>query len=69
MRKVTLMIVRAYQLLISPVLPSRCIHVPSCSHYMIEAVQRHGAGRGAWLGLKRLLRCHPFCKGGYDPVP
>ncbi len=62
-------LVRAYQLLISPVLPSRCIHTPSCSAYMIEAVETHGAIRGVWLGLKRLLRCHPFSRGGYDPVP
>ncbi|EAU53419.1 membrane protein insertion efficiency factor YidD [Mariprofundus ferrooxydans] len=69
MRKFSLMLVRAYQLFISPVLPSRCIYTPSCSHYMIEAIQRYGVCRGAWLGIKRLLRCHPFCKGGYDPVP
>ncbi len=61
-------LVRFYRLCISPVLPSRCIHTPSCSAYMEEAVRLYGA-RGVWLGIKRLLRCHPFSKGGYDPVP
>ncbi|MDX8408016.1 MAG: membrane protein insertion efficiency factor YidD [Mariprofundaceae bacterium] len=62
-------LVRAYQLCISPLLPSRCIHTPTCSSYMIEAVEQHGVLRGVWLGCKRLLRCHPFSRGGYDPVP
>ncbi|WP_170304409.1 membrane protein insertion efficiency factor YidD [Mariprofundus erugo] len=69
MRKVSLALIRAYQLFISPLLPPRCIHIPSCSEYASEAIQRHGFFRGVWLGAKRLLRCHPFAKGGYDPVP
>jgi len=69
MRRLVVWLVRVYQLFISPVIPPHCAHTPTCSHYMREAVQRHGVGRGAWLGLKRILRCHPFAKGGYDPVP
>ena len=62
-------LIRAYQLLISPVLGSRCRYAPSCSAYMLEAVQYWGAWRGAWLGLKRIARCHPWGASGYDPVP
>jgi len=69
MKKTFASLVRFYQLLISPIVPNHCAHMPSCSHYMIEAIQRYGALRGIWLGAKRLLRCHPFSKGGYDPVP
>ncbi|MDQ6982586.1 MAG: membrane protein insertion efficiency factor YidD [Mariprofundus sp.] len=69
MKKFFASLVRFYQLFISPVVPSHCAHMPSCSHYMAEAIQRHGVLRGIWLGAKRLLRCHPFSKGGYDPVP
>ncbi|MFQ5519334.1 MAG: membrane protein insertion efficiency factor YidD [Mariprofundus sp.] len=69
MQKLARAIIRSYQLFISPVLPSHCAHSPSCSHYMIEAIDSHGILRGVWLGVKRLLRCHPFSKGGYDPVP
>jgi len=68
-KRMILILVRGYQWFISPIIPAHCAHSPTCSHYMLEAVQKHGAGRGIWLGLKRLLRCHPFSKGGYDPVP
>lgn len=61
--------IRAYQLLLSPLLGSRCRFHPSCSAYAIEAVQRHGAWRGTGLALYRVLRCHPFSRGGHDPVP
>ncbi|MDF2181987.1 membrane protein insertion efficiency factor YidD [Neptuniibacter sp. CAU 1671] len=61
--------VRGYQLLISPLLGPRCRFYPSCSHYMIEAIQTHGPVKGVWLGLKRLCRCHPYSDGGFDPVP
>ncbi len=60
---------KAYKLLISPLLPSACRFSPTCSEYMLEAVKLHGVARGLWLGLKRLGRCHPFREGGYDPVP
>ncbi|MDQ6969744.1 MAG: membrane protein insertion efficiency factor YidD [Mariprofundus sp.] len=68
-RKAVMLPVRFYQLFISPVLPPHCAHTPTCSQYMLDAIQRYGVGRGLWLGVKRLLRCHPFSKGGYDPVP
>ena len=68
MRKLIVGGVRAYQLLLSPMLPSACRYHPTCSEYMAQAVERHGALRGVWLGLKRLGRCHPFHAGGVDPV-
>jgi len=61
--------VQLYRLTISPLLGPRCRFHPSCSSYLEQAVERHGAGRGAWLGLRRLFRCHPFHPGGFDPVP
>lgn len=64
-----LFLIRAYQLIVSPVLPPACRFHPSCSRYAFEAVRRHGPLKGAWLTLVRLLKCHPFHPGGYDPVP
>jgi len=61
--------VRGYQLLASPLFAGACRYEPSCSRYMAEAVRRHGAARGGWLGLRRLARCHPFGSSGFDPVP
>ena len=61
--------VRAYQLFVSPVMGARCRHLPTCSAYAIQALEEHGARRGAWLGFKRLLRCHPWGTSGFDPVP
>ena len=66
---VLLLLLAFYRRLISPLLGPRCRYVPTCSTYGVEAVQCHGALRGSWLTLKRLLRCHPFAEGGYDPVP
>jgi putative membrane protein insertion efficiency factor len=60
---------RFYKRFISPLLPPACRFYPSCSQYAIGAIQTHGALRGSWLGAKRLGRCHPFSKGGYDPGP
>ncbi|MGO9427045.1 MAG: membrane protein insertion efficiency factor YidD [Steroidobacteraceae bacterium] len=69
MRQVLMLLIRIYQLTLSPLLGPRCRFYPSCSCYAHAAIERHGAMRGGWLGLKRLLRCHPFADGGYDPVP
>ncbi|MEE4216168.1 MAG: membrane protein insertion efficiency factor YidD [Xanthomonadales bacterium] len=62
-------LIRSYQVLISPYLGDHCRFTPSCSAYAMEAVKKHGALRGGWLAIKRIGRCHPFCDGGYDPVP
>lgn len=61
--------IRIYQRFISPWTPATCRFSPSCSNYAIEALHLHGAPRGLWLTLRRILRCHPFCEGGHDPVP
>jgi len=61
--------VRVYQLLVSPLLPPSCRFLPTCSEYAAEAIERHGAGRGIVLALRRLARCHPWGGSGYDPVP
>lgn len=62
-------LIRAYQLLISPVLPGSCRYYPTCSSYAMEAFGRFGLAKGGWLTLKRILRCHPWGGEGYDPVP
>ncbi|MDY7041301.1 MAG: membrane protein insertion efficiency factor YidD [Chloroflexota bacterium] len=69
MRKIVLGLIRFYQRTISPALPPTCRFYPSCSQYTYEAIVKHGFVRGSWLGLKRILRCHPLNPGGYDPVP
>lgn len=62
-------LIRAYQLLIAPVLGPRCRHLPSCSEYTSEAIRLHGPVRGGWMGLCRIVRCNPWGTSGYDPVP
>ncbi len=62
-------IIRFYQKGISPLKPPVCRFVPSCSQYGAEAIERYGAARGGWLLVRRLARCQPFCRGGWDPVP
>ncbi|MGA9755278.1 MAG: membrane protein insertion efficiency factor YidD [Desulfobaccales bacterium] len=69
MTKVALLIIRAYQVLISPLFPSSCRFAPTCSQYAAEALSRHGVWRGLGLTIRRLCRCHPFHPGGWDPVP
>ncbi len=61
--------IRAYQRVLSPLLPKSCRFEPTCSAYAIEALTRHGAARGLWLGTRRICRCHPWGGSGYDPVP
>ena len=67
--KFVLLLFRTYKRVVSPWLPPACRYVPTCSEYAMEAVARYGVLRGSWMALTRLLRCHPFVKGGYDPVP
>jgi putative membrane protein insertion efficiency factor len=68
-RRIVMLPIRGYQKFISPALPPSCRFSPSCSQYTLEAVSKYGALKGLWLGLRRLIRCHPFNPGGYDPVP
>ena len=68
MRRVLISLLKLYKVAISPLLPPSCRFVPTCSEYAREAIERYGALRGMWMGLRRLLRCHPFHPGGYDPV-
>jgi putative membrane protein insertion efficiency factor len=67
--RLLLAVLIAYRRWLSPMLAPRCRFHPSCSAYAVESVERYGAARGAWLALRRLLRCQPFSSGGYDPVP
>ncbi len=69
MKKLLILPIRFYQLYVSPLLPPACRYTPTCSQYAIEAIQKHGALKGLWLALRRLLRCHPWGGSGYDPVP
>lgn len=63
------LLVRLYQWTLGTVLPNSCRFTPTCSHYALEALEKHGAGIGIVLAVRRVLRCHPFSPGGYDPVP
>ncbi|MBC8882653.1 membrane protein insertion efficiency factor YidD [Flavobacterium piscinae] len=62
-------LIRFYQAVISPLTPATCRFEPTCSHYSAEAIQKHGVLKGIWLSLKRISKCHPWGKSGYDPVP
>lgn len=69
MKVVLLAIIHFYQRHISPLLGSNCRYYPTCSHYTAEAIERYGALRGFWMGMRRIARCHPWAAGGFDPVP
>lgn len=69
MRKIAIVLIKTYQYLLSPFLAPCCRYHPSCSSYACEAIQTHGLIKGSYYSLRRLLRCHPFHDGGYDPVP
>ncbi len=69
MKFLAISVIKLYQRLISPLLPSTCRFVPSCSQYGLEAIAHFGAVKGGWLAVRRILRCHPLNPGGYDPVP
>jgi len=62
-------LIRFYQVCISPFTPASCRFTPTCSHYTLEALKKHGLIKGSWLGIKRISKCHPWGKSGYDPVP
>ncbi len=68
-RRLLALLIRGYQRFVSPALPPSCRFYPSCSQYALEAITRHGVIKGAWLATRRLVRCHPFHPGGFDPVP
>lgn len=69
LKRTTLLLIRVYQGAVSPWLPPACRYEPTCSEYAKVAVERHGLGRGAWLAIRRIGRCHPFGGSGWDPVP
>ena len=69
MKVVILLLIRFYRAFLSPLKPPSCRYIPTCSEYAMIAVEKYGAAKGSFLAIKRILRCHPFHKGGYDPVP
>ncbi|WP_315274398.1 membrane protein insertion efficiency factor YidD [Selenomonas sputigena] len=69
MKVVLLLLIRFYRGFLSPLKPPSCRYIPTCSEYAMIAVEKYGAAKGSFLAIKRILRCHPFYKGGYDPVP
>lgn len=69
MKYLFIYLIKVYRAAISPIFPSSCRFLPTCSHYAEEALMKHGFFRGTWLSAKRISKCQPFHKGGYDPVP
>ena len=69
MKHILIALVKFYRKYISPLTPPTCRYVPTCSQYAVTAVERYGAWKGGWMALRRILRCNPFSRGGYDPVP
>ncbi|MBC8538433.1 membrane protein insertion efficiency factor YidD [Christensenellaceae bacterium NSJ-63] len=69
MKKICIALIQFYKKAISPYLPDACRYTPTCSEYAMEAISKYGAAKGGWMAFKRILRCNPFHKGGYDPVP
>lgn len=69
MKKLLMLFIKLYQKVISPLTPPSCRFYPTCSHYGLEAIEKHGALKGSWLAVSRISKCHPFHKGGFDPVP
>ena len=69
LKKFLIGMIRFYRKYISPMIRFHCIYIPTCSQYAIEAIEKYGPFKGGFLSIKRILRCHPFAKGGYDPVP
>ena len=69
MKKILILLIKLYQKFISPMFPAKCRFYPTCSQYTLEAIKEHGAIKGTYLGIRRILKCHPFHEGGYDPVP
>ena len=68
-KKIFLLLIKFYRLFLSPLKPPSCRYIPTCSEYAFIAIEKYGALKGGWMAVKRILRCHPFHKGGYDPVP
>jgi len=66
---IIIFLIKLYQFIISPLNPSSCRHIPSCSQFTIEAIEKHGVFKGGWLAVKRIGHCHPLGTSGYDPVP
>ena len=69
MKRFLLSAIGGYRRYISPMFSPRCRYIPTCSAYAMEAIQKYGAAKGSWMAVKRILRCNPFSRGGYDPVP
>ena len=69
LKKIFILPIRFYQVFISPLLGANCRFKPTCSHYMVQAIEEWGVGKGIYLGTKRILKCHPWGPSGYDPVP